>query len=235
MDKTEIEEEKETKALALNVILIIFGIMGFIRTLIGMGNPAIEYYTQLSNYFALISATIYTFYLLKIRKEREKSKVKENEEGNENKEKTRTNTTIPKWVSILKYSSTLSLLVTFLVVLFILLPIYGLKIFVWLFFLGSNLFYHTLCPILTFISFMFFEKHNIKGLRDNFRAIYFTIIYAAIFITLNILKVIEGPYPFLMVYRQPVYMSIIWFILIVGGAFGLSMLIMKIKNKQQNK
>lgn len=228
MDKTEIEEEKETKALALNVILIIFGIMGFIRTLIGMGNPAIEYYTQLSNYFALISATIYTFYLLKIRKEREKSKVKENE----NKEKTIIDTTIPKWVSILKYSSTLSLLVTFLVVLFILLPIYGLKIFVWLFFLGSNLFYHTLCPILTFISFMFFEKHNIKGLRDNFRAIYFTIIYAAIFITLNILKVVEGPYPFLMVYKQPVYMSIIWFIVIVGGAFGLSMLIMKIKNKQ---
>ena len=232
MDKQEIEIEKETKALTLNTVLIIFGIMGFIRTLIGMGNPAIEYYTQLSNYFALISATIYTFYLLKIRKEREKSKVKENEEENENKEKARTNTTIPKWVSILKYSSTLSLLVTFLVVLFILLPIYGLKIFVWLFFLGSNLFYHTLCPILTFISFMFFEKHNIKGLRDNFRAIYFTIIYAIIFITLNILKVVEGPYPFLMVYKQPVYMSIIWFILIVGGAFGLSMLIMKIKNKQ---
>ena len=228
MDKTEIEEEKETKALALNIILIIFGIIGFIRTLIGMGNPAIEYYTQLSNYFALISATIYTFYLLKIRKEREKSKVKENE----NKENTIIDTTIPKWVSILKYSSTLSLLVTFLVVLLILLPIYGLKIFVWLFFLGSNLFYHTLCPILTFISFMFFEKHNIKGLRDNFRAIYFTIVYAAIFITLNILKVYEGPYPFLMVYKQPVYMSIIWFIVIVGGAFGLSMLIMKIKNKQ---
>lgn len=237
MDKQEIEIEKENKALTLNIILIIFGIMGFIRTLIGMGNPAIEYYTQLSNYFALISATIYTFYLLKNRKEREKTKERENkkeEEKNENKEKTRTNTSIPKWVSILKYSSTLSLLVTFLVVLFILLPIYGLKIFVWLFFLGSNLFYHTLCPILTFISFMFFEKHNIQGLRDNFRAIYFTIIYAAIFITLNILKVVEGPYPFLMVYKQPVYMSIIWFIVIVGGAFGLSMLIMKIKNKHEN-
>ena len=82
---------------------------------------------------------------------------------------------------------------------------------------------------------MFFESHNIKGLKDNFRAIYFTLIYAAIFITLNILKVYEGPYPFLMVYKQPVYMSIIWFILIVGGAFGIGKGIMWVKNKQENR
>lgn len=86
-----------------------------------------------------------------------------------------------------------------------------------------------------FISFIFFEKHDIKGFKDNFRAIYFTIAYAVVFIILNILKVYDGPYPFLQVYNQPIYMSVIWFIVIVGGAFGLGKLIMWIKNKQENK
>ena len=31
---------------------------------------------------------------------------------------------------------------------------------------------------------------------------------------LNVLKVVEGPYPFLMVYNQKWYMSIIWIIVI---------------------
>ena len=219
-------DKKDIVALAINIILVVIGLIGLIETIIGFGNPALEYYTQLSNYFALISATIYTVYLYKNIKGKTKEK-------NNNKEIK--NTTIPKWVSILKYSSTLSLLVTFLVVVFILTPMFGLKSFSWMLFQGTNFYFHTICPILTFVSFIFFEKHNIKGLRDNIRAMYFTMIYATLFIILNILRVVKGPYPFLMVHDQPIYMSIIWFILIIGGAFGLSMLIMWTKNKQQNK
>ena len=213
MEKTKKKIDKNITALALNFVLVVLGIIGLIRTIAGMGYPAWEYYTQLSNYFALCSAAIYSVYLIRNIKDKSKE--------------------IPKWVSILKYSATLSLLVTFLVVVFILTPYYGKDIIIWIFFEGSNLFYHTLCPIITFISFMFFESHNIKGIKDNFRAIYFTIAYAIVFITLNILKAYEGPYPFLMVYKQPVYMSIIWFILIVGGAFGIGRLIMWIKNKKR--
>ena len=221
-------DKKDIVALAINIILVVIGLIGLIETIIGFGNPALEYYTQLSNYFALISATIYTVYLYKNIKGKGKAK-----EKNNNKEIK--NTTIPKWVSILKYSSTLSLLVTFLVVVFILTPMFGLRSFSWMLLQGTNLYFHTVCPILTFISFIFFEKHNIKGLRDNIRAMYFTMIYATLFIILNILRVVKGPYPFLMVHDQPIYMSIIWFIIIVGGAFALSMLIMWIKNKQENK
>ena len=213
MNKTKIKIDKNTTALALNVVLVVLGIIGFIRTITGLGYPAWEYYTQLSNYFALISAAIYVVFLIRNIKDKSKE--------------------IPKWVSILKYTSTLSLLVTFLVVVFILTPYYGKDIIIWIFFEGSNLFYHTLCPIITFISFILFESHNIKGIKDNFRAVYFTIAYAIVFITLNILKVYEGPYPFLMVYKQPVYMSIVWFILIVGGAFGLGKLIMWVKERQK--
>ena len=212
MEETK-QKKNEIIALILNIILVILGITGLVKTITGMGYPAWEYYTQLSNYFALCSALIYIVFLIRNIK-------------NKNNE-------IPKWVSILKYSATLSLLVTFLVVVFILTPYYGKDIIIWIFFLGSNLFYHTLCPIITFISFMFFESHKINGIKDSFRAVYFTIIYAIVFITLNILKVYEGPYPFLMVYKQPVYMSIVWFILIVGGAFGIGKGIMWVKNKQE--
>lgn len=219
-------DKKDIVALAINIILVVIGLIGLIETIIGFGNPALEYYTQLSNYFALISATIYTVYLYK--------SIKGKAKGNNNNKEIKA-TTIPKWVSILKYSSTLSLLVTFLVVVFILTPMFGLKSFSWMLFQDTNFYFHTICPILTFVSFIFFETHYIKGLRDNIRAMYFTMIYATLFIILNILRVVKGPYPFLMVHDQPIYMSIIWFILIVGGAFGLSMLIMWIKNKQQNK
>lgn len=208
IDKKEKEfVGKDLTALVLNILLIVLFSLGLFRTLLDMHYLAYEYYTQLSNYFGFIATIIYTCFFI-------------------NKKK------IPKWVSILKYSATLSMTVTFLVVAFILTPMLGFKdIFVWIFFTGSNLFYHTLCPIIMFISFVFYEKHDIKGFRDTFRAMYFTMIYAVIFIALNILKIYEGPYPFLKVYDQPVYMSIIWFILIVGGAFGIGKGIMWIKRK----
>lgn len=211
MEETK-QKKNEIIALIFNIILVLLGITGLVKTITSMGYPAWEYYTQLSNYFSLCSALIYLVFLI------HNIKNKNNE--------------IPKWVSILKYSATLSLLVTFLVVVFILTPYYGKDIIIWIFFVGSNLFYHTLCPIITFISFTFFESHKISGIKDNFRAVYFTLIYAIVFITLNILKVYEGPYPFLMVYKQPVYMSIVWFIIIVGGAFGIGKGIMWVKNRQ---
>ena len=60
MDKTKKKIDKNIIALVLNVVLVVLGITGLIRTIIGMGYPAWEYYTQLSNYFALCSAAIYS-------------------------------------------------------------------------------------------------------------------------------------------------------------------------------
>ena len=46
-----------------------------------------------------------------------------------------------------------------------------------------------------------------------------TLLYGTITMLLNILRKLNGPYPFLHVYEQPVYMSIIWFIAIIGGSY----------------
>ena len=98
-----------------------------------------------------------------------------------------------------------------------------------IFFEPSMLFHHLLCPVFAFYSFVFVEKHDIAGLRDNLRACYFTIFYALSTLLLNILNVIKGPYPFLYVYENPVYLSIFYFIVITGGAFLVSYLIGRIK------
>ena len=44
-----------------------------------------------------------------------------------------------------------------------------------------------------------------------------TVIYAVVVVILNILKLLEGPYPFLYVYKQPWYISLVWAVGIVGA------------------
>lgn len=95
------------------------------------------------------------------------------------------------------------------------------------FFFGPNLYMHVLCPIIALISFIFFEKNDVENtLKNNLRAIYFTIIYAIILISLNIIGLVSCPYHFLKVTEQSVFMSIFWLILILGFAFILSRVIL---------
>ena len=82
-------------------------------------------------------------------------------------------------------------------------------------------YHHTLCPILAIISYIFFENNKIKK-KDIPYTMIFTITYTIILIICNILHIIEGPYPFLLIYKQPVYMSILWILIIDGGAYLLS-------------
>lgn len=198
---------KKKKSLIFNIILVILGIIGFIISIKNVHLSLFVYYTQDSNIFAFIISGIYVYYLLK---EKE----------------------IPVWLNILKYIAVTSLMVTFLVVIFILAPMFGFN-YVYFLFVGANLYYHFLCPIIAFISFVFFEEYEIKGYKENLLATSFTGIYAFIFIILNILKIVDGPYPFLQIYKNPIYMSVLWFFLIVGGSFFLSKSIEKIKRKSK--
>ena len=69
-------------------------------------------------------------------------------------------TKIPKFVYIIKYISTVAVVLTFLVTLFYLAPSFG-KDF-WLLYQNSNLFFHLLVPIVSFVSFAFFEKIDLN-------------------------------------------------------------------------
>ena len=55
-----------------------------------------------------------------------------------------------------------------------------------------------------------------------------TAVYAVCSTTGNALKIMNGPYPFLRVYEQPLYMSVIWFVLILSLAYIIALVIYKI-------
>lgn len=186
----------------LNVGIIILEIIALIICLNTFGSVDLVYYTIDSNIFLLISSILYLVYRNKL----------------------------PRIVQLFKYSSTLSVLITFLVVVFVLLPMYNFN-FNFLLWDGPNLYVHVLCPIIALISFVFFEKNDLENtFKNNLRAVYFTIIYGIILIALNIEKIVVGPYPFLKVYEQSILMSLFWVILIIGVAFLLARLLLMIRD-----
>ena len=189
---------KKKVSLLLNLLIVILEIIGFIISTNVNKRIAIEYYTEDSNILALASSLLFVIFLLSKNK-------------------------IPRWLQLFKYMTTICLTVTFLVVLFILGPMLEFN-YGWLFLSNGLLFQHLLCPILSIIVFIYFDDICFKK-RDSIRGLYLTIIYATIIIILNILKIIKGPYPFLYIYEQPIYMSIIWAILIPGFAFIISVVL----------
>ena len=193
--------EKRNAGIVLSVIIIILEIIALIVCYNSFGIN-LAYYTIDSNIFLLISTILY---LLTINN-------------------------VPKIVQLLKYSSTLSVFITFLVVVFVLYPMYDFN-FQFMFLDGPNLYMHVLCPLLAVISFIFFDSNEIENsLKNNLRSLYFTIIYAIILISLNILNVVSGPYPFLKVNQQSPLMSVFWIVLILGGALILSKALLFLKD-----
>ena len=197
---------KKYISLILNLLIIIFEIIGFIITITNNGRIAIEYYTEDSNILALITSSIFLIYLLLNKK-------------------------IPYYLRLLKYISTICLTVTFLVVILILAPMYNFN-YGYLLFSNELLYHHLLCPLLCIISFIFFDKVETYKIFDNVIATSVTIFYGIILITLNILKILEGPYPFLKVYNQPIYISIFWIILILGITYIIALVLRKIRDSQ---
>ena len=198
---------KKKMDLYLNILIIILEVIGLVLSVGMLKEKVFLYYTQDSNIFLLVASLLYLI--------------------NYNKKEN-------KLISVMKYGATLSVLVTFLVVIFVLGPTKDLT-YKWLLFDGANLYYHILCPIIAFITFIFFDKVHIGGIKDNIYAMVFTFVYGIILIILNIAKVVDGPYPFLHLYANPIYISIIWIIILYGGTFALTKLLELIKNRIQTK
>jgi hypothetical protein len=200
---------RDVLAIVANIVLVAIEILGIRMSLLEDGVIELQYYTEIANIFSLIAAIVYVVSLIiAIFKEKE----------------------IPKLVSLLKYMSVISLVLTLIIVLVVLAPFYN-NAFSALLFSGSYLFYHTLAPIVALISFMFIEDHNIKGVKDSLIGTSITILYAIVMIILNVTRTIVGPYPFLLVYKNTFGMSVAWFIGIVGGTFLIAELIGFVSSK----
>lgn len=196
--------------LFCNLAIALFEAIGLISSFMQVGLNSLMFYTELSNVFLSLTALINIYFALRKLLNKKAS--------------------IPKAVWSLFHAAVSATTVTFLVVVFVLSWMVGDLFYVLAH--GSMLYTHTLCPILAIISFLVFAP-KIFSKKDSIRALSFTLAYAAVAITLNILRVWHGPYPFLFVYEQPIWASIAWSIGILLGAWGIAraLIISKIKSK----
>ena len=158
------------------------------------------YYTQWSNYLLFLITIVHLICLLRERGKRGKR--------------------MPVWVEKCRYYATCLTTVTFLVTVCILIPWYGHPEF---FLLQSNcLFQHLLCPILAIASLPLLRKVR---KQDCLIAVIPTLLYGIVFYTLNYLRIVDGPYPFMKVHDQPWYMSVLWFLVLLVVAYGVAVLL----------
>ena len=115
---------------------------------------------------------------------------------------------------------------TFLIVLFVLIPMYNFD-FYWLMLKGSNLMMHTLCPLLMITLYIFYNKTK----SNKYLVFVPIIIYGIPMIILNITKTFNGPYPFLKVYEQKIYMTIIWILIIFVVNYIIGTILIKLNRK----
>lgn len=197
--------KRDKISLVFGAAIIIGEIIGLILSMQSAGWGLFRYYTQDSNTFLLITTMIWAICLIC---------------------RLRDGVAVPRWVRVLKYTAVCTVTVTFVVVLAVLAPMQVDDLGT-LLFSGSMLWCHTVCPLLAVISAVLFDSTPDLKMADTATALIPTVIYGLVAVLLNILKIWHGPYPFLYVYEQPVWLSLLWAVLIIGGAWFLGFLLYK--------
>ncbi len=201
--------------ICITVMEVIASIIGGVLHLKDYGLKIFIFYTQDSNLFLFVTCVIMTIMQAQILWGKRKG--------------------VPLWAQRLKYMATCGVSLTFLVVIFILIPLAGMDSIVDKLFTEAKLYHHFLCPILAFLSFVVLEKQPEIHFIDTLYALIPTAIYAIIMTIFNITHVVEGPYPFFKVYEQGVLMSCVWCTTILVTAYGIAVgvyYLNKIKKKE---
>lgn len=165
-------------AIILNIVLIILELKMFI----GVKNKSyiFKYYTFLQNFIALITSAIFVFF--------------------ETLYIFNGNNIIP-WLKGMRYTATCGLAATMFVFAFILAPRYKSgkssnheDLFGGLNPKTANLILHFICPLISIISFILFERQISIGSEWTSYAAYPSIIYWSIYILLTITHLWKEPY-----------------------------------------
>lgn len=127
---------------------------------------------------------------------------------------------IPHVVKFFRFMTTVMLYITLIVVLVGLGPMAFLA--------GGDLFsmyggpmfvMHLMGPLVSLLSFVCFEGTPRLGLGDAFLAVQYNYLYSLVMVILNAVGKVEGPYPFLMVDSNPVWLSVLYAVTLLPGAF----------------
>lgn len=199
---------KQKLAVFLNLAAAGVQLYATVILIIKRSWGAFQYYTMDSNIFATITSIFLIFALLS--------------KGE-----------VSKKIHNFRYYSTCCVTVTFIVVITILVPIDGWHTLTTRLFKGTDLWLHTVGPLLNIFSFLFLEGSAELDKKENLKSLIPTLIYAVIAIALNLARVIYGPYVFLKVYEQGVLMTFVWIVLISALVYGIAFLL-KLGNTKIN-
>ena len=83
---------------------------------------------------------------------------------------------------------------------------------------GNGLYHHTLCPIISVVSYICFEPHVHVWLLPAL----VTLAYGIIMEMLNALEIVDGPYPFFRVRHQSRAATVLWTAALFGAVSALS-------------
>lgn len=134
---------------------------------------------------------------------------------------------IPNWVRVARYVFTCCLMVTMIVAMAVLVPSGTSGSFRSFMLKGTLLYLHTLCPLAMLLGWLLHPGKPLSA-KHALLAILPTVIYGTIMLVRNARRTMVGPYFFFEVYRQPVTMTILWMIVILGGNFLVALLLGKI-------
>ncbi len=141
----------------------------------------------------------------------------------------------------LKFVSCCTQTITFLVVLLVLTPMLnhaGQDGWKQMFWDSCRMVTHLFGPVLTVASWLITD--GLAALRvgdpvpsssDVRISLVPTLAYGLVAYTCNFLRWWDGPYPFLQVWNQPIWLSVLWFVVLLAGAWGIARLLQAVARR----
>ena len=194
-------------ALLLCALTIVSEIWGLGRYFLQVGFSMYVFYTECSNTLALVSAALVLWALVRNGKVGERTR-------------------------FVRYVAACMQTMTFLVVLFVLVPLinaYEGNGFEQMFLTGGRPVTHFVGPVLTVLGWLVVENtpelaegECVPSVQQAWLTLVPTLLYAAVSYLANYLRWWKGPYPFLQVWDMPVWMSVLWFVVLFDLAAGIA-------------
>ena len=186
-------------SLAVNIILVLLEANMAYHLLFHYGESfdfsVLRYYHHYSNLFILVSSVILVFSII----DELRGRTKKSSYG----------------VRLFRFMAVTSELLTAAVVVFIRIPINNFTDVGELLFDRTNFLELILCPVLSFLSFRLFNEYFDFSKREALLSSIPTALYSVVMVLLNYFNIIRGPYIFLLVHNQPVWVSVLVFSLII--------------------
>ena len=179
-------------SIAINIAVIVLEIIGLRISTSERKWKIFAYYTQISNIITLVSSFVIVT-------------ASSNELS-----------------AVLRYLSSCMLTMTFMITLFVLVPMGGG--FRKLMLSGNGLYHHTLCPILSVTSYVMWEQHSSLWILPTV----LTFIYGIIMLVMNGKGLFDGPYPFFRVRNQSKLATVVWMVVLIGIITAISIGICKV-------